>query len=133
MTVNHKGPQAGPATMTIFFGDAAAATPSGADQEASSTGGAGSTTAAARTATIDMKHARESEILAKLLDLTRAQPVEASAAELAQVRTLQERRGAAERDAERAEERNMRRRRQQAVLEQARSGTADGQAQTQTS
>ncbi|KAL8768372.1 MAG: hypothetical protein Q9209_005406 [Squamulea sp. 1 TL-2023] len=91
MSVNRTQDQTGPATLTVFF-----APPSDAAINASSPTSLSSTTHSAptppfeRTATIDMKHRHETEILSELMTLTSATPVEPSPEEEAELQELAE-------------------------------------------
>lgn len=71
-----------------------------------------------------MKHRHESEILSQLLLLTNATPVEPTAEELQQIRDLEDQRQLSERDSKRSQAVNEKRRRQEAMLAQARGEVA---------
>ena len=71
-----------------------------------------------------MKHKKEEEILERLMDVTKAQAVMASADEEAELRELEEQRRKSERDREEVMAYNEKVRQERALLEQARGGLA---------
>ena len=81
-----------------------------------------------RVEAIDMKHKHESEILAQVVEITRAKKVEATADEEAALRHLEEFRKRSEQDAVLMAKVNEKRRREQALLEQARGHMVETQA-----
>ena len=126
MTVNRSLDQEGPATLTVFFVSPLESTssisssvphvPSG--QSTAAPGHAPTD----RVATIDMKHKHESEILSRLLELTKAKPYEASPDELAELRDVDVEKIRSERDREAQAKLNEIRRREKALLDLARGG-----------
>jgi large subunit ribosomal protein MRP49 len=71
-----------------------------------------------------MKHRNESEILSKLLTLTKAVPIEATREELEQIRDLEEQQRLSEQDSKRSQALNEKRKRTEAMLAQARGEMA---------
>ncbi|KAL9101644.1 MAG: hypothetical protein Q9163_003119 [Psora crenata] len=123
MTVNRHTNQAGPSTLTIYYSHVPAA-PSSAPQpsiglstKASGHEGEG------RIETIDMKHKHESEILHMLTKLTGAVPYEPSQEEVADLEEVKENVRRSRRDSERQAGLNETKRREAALLEQARGST----------
>jgi large subunit ribosomal protein MRP49 len=80
-----------------------------------------------RTATIDMKHKLESQILAQLLAITKAVPIEPTEEELEQIRELEEQQRLSEQDSKRSQAVNEKRKRAEAMLAQARGEVAEAQ------
>ena len=72
--------------------------------------------------TIDMKHKHESEILSRLMELTRAMPYEASPDEEAELREVEDEKRRSERDREVQARLNEVKRQEKALLDQARGG-----------
>lgn len=101
--------------MTIHFSDPSAVEATLAHVETST-----SPVLAERTATIDMKHRHESEILAELMKITKAAPVEPTQEELDQLRDLEERQKLSEIDSKRSHAVNEKRKKREAMLAQAR-------------
>jgi len=132
MSITRTEDQEGPAVMTIHFTGSASAdeTPpaiSSTTTAQTSTAPVAESTSMAPTnwtATIDMKHRHESEILSQLLSITKAVPVEPTQEELDQLRELEERRRLSEKDAQRSLAVNEKRRRTEAMLAQARGEVA---------
>jgi large subunit ribosomal protein MRP49 len=132
MTINRTTDQDGPAVMTIHFADQTTATntlptiSSTTNTQTSSAPVSESTpmVPAERTATINMKHRNESEILSKLLAVTKALPIEPTEEELEQIRDLEERKRLGEQDSKRSHALNEKRRRTEAMLAQARGELA---------
>jgi large subunit ribosomal protein MRP49 len=132
MTINRTTDQKGPATMTIHFADpiTAANTPpavsSTTTSQTSSAPVAKSTPMAPteRTATINMKHRHESQILSQLLAITKAVPIEPTKEELEQIRELEEQQKLSEQDSKRSQAVNAKRKRTEAMLAQARGEVA---------
>ncbi|KAL2073383.1 hypothetical protein VTL71DRAFT_10707 [Oculimacula yallundae] len=128
MTVNRTNDQSGPALMTIHF-----TTPEAAENiktEISSTTSKQTSSAPVaatkagppteRTETINMKHRPESEILDQLLAITRARVLKPTAEELRQVQEIEEQDARSERDAIMMAEVNAKRKREEAIMIQAR-------------
>ncbi|MCJ1253432.1 hypothetical protein MMC24_001243 [Lignoscripta atroalba] len=132
MTINRSTDQTGPATLSIFFAPAPTSTsPTASPAPASSTSTStppSEHTPSDRTESIDMKHKHESDILLQLMKITRAMPVEATADEEEELQQLEEQRKRSEQDALRMAEVNEKRRREQALLQQARGNIAGNQA-----
>jgi large subunit ribosomal protein MRP49 len=132
MTINRTTDQKGPATMTIYFADPITAekTPpavsSTTTSQISSAPVAKSTPMAPteRTATINMKHRHESQILSQLLAITKAVPVEPTKEELEQIQELEEQQRLSEQDSKRSQAVNAKRKRTEAMLAQARGEMA---------
>jgi len=80
-----------------------------------------------RTATINMKHRHESQILSQLLAVTKAVPVEPTKEELEQIRELEEQQRLSEQDSKRSQAVNVKRKRTEAMLAQARGEVAAAQ------
>ncbi|KAL8858053.1 MAG: hypothetical protein Q9178_005378 [Gyalolechia marmorata] len=124
MSVNRTQDQTGPATLTIFFAsppDAALNTSSLAPSSPTTQGTPASDHAPfERTATIEMKHRNESEILSELMALTKASPVEPSPQEEAELQELAEESRQGELDRARNAAYNERKRQEKALLDQAR-------------
>lgn len=128
MTVNRTLEQMGPAQMTIHFTDPTSAhnTPpaisSTADRQISSVPVAASTPIAPteRTVTINMKHRHEAEILSQLLSVTKALTVEPTEEDLETLRDLAEKRKQSEIDAKRTKEVLEQKKREEAMLAQAK-------------
>jgi len=76
-----------------------------------------------------MKHRHESEILLQLMELTKAIPVVPTPEEEQELQHLEEENKNSERDAQRSAEVNERRRREAALLDQARGDVASARAQ----
>jgi len=133
MTVNRITDQAGPATMTIFYApplESSSPTASPAGSSSTSTSTTPSIhTPFDRTETINMKHRNESEILSLLMDLTKAIPVKATPEEEQELRQLEEENKRSELDAQRSAEVNALRKREAALLDQARGDVADARVQ----
>src|SRR5271170_3073481 len=117
MTINRTTDQKGPATMTIHFADPITAentTPAVSTtttNQSSSAPVAKSTpmTPTERTATINMKHRHESQILSQLLAITKAVPIEPTEEELEQIRELEEQQRLSEQDSKRSQAINAKR------------------------
>jgi large subunit ribosomal protein MRP49 len=107
MTVNRTANQLGPATMTIYF--APDASRPAADPAADE-----------RTEVIDMKHKMEGEILRELMEATRAQEVEATEEEMEEMRAYEEQASRSQEDRVRERLRVEARRKEAALLAQAR-------------
>ncbi|KAF6231266.1 hypothetical protein HO173_010598 [Letharia columbiana] len=126
MTVNRTLDQEGPATLTVFFtppprsssATASSAPFSSTDPSTAPSGHA----SGAKIETIDMKHKHESEILSRLLELTKGMPYEASPDELAELRDVDDEKRQSERDREAQARLNEIKRQEKAVLDLARGG-----------
>ena len=126
MTVNRTLDQGGPATLTVFFAPpprSSSATASPAPSSSTDPSAAPSGHAPAdRIETIDMKHKHESEILSRLLELTRGITYEATPDELAELRDVDEEQKRSERDREAQARLNEIERQEKALLDLARGG-----------
>lgn len=80
-----------------------------------------------RTAIINLKHKHESQILAQLLAITKAVPIEPTEEELEQIRELEEQQRLSELDSKRSQAVNAKRKRTEAMLAQARGEVAAAQ------
>ena len=124
MTVNRSYDQEGPATLTVFFAPpprSSSTTASPAPSSSTDPSAAPSGHAPADTiATIDMKHKDESEILARLLELTKGVQYEASPDELAELRDVDDEKRRSERDREAQARLNEVKRQEKALLDLAR-------------
>ncbi|MCJ1280745.1 hypothetical protein MMC26_000062 [Xylographa opegraphella] len=105
MTVTRTTNQAGPATMTVFFAGAA---PAGSSVNE-------------RVQVLDMKHRQEPEILHRLLEVTGAVPVRATEAEELELRAMEEEGARSAVDRERNRLFLEEKRRQAALLAQAKA------------
>lgn len=74
---------------------------------------------------VDIKHRHESEILAQLMELTKAETVVATPEEEEQLRQMEEDNRKSAEDAQRSAEVNEKRRREAALLDQARGEVAE--------
>lgn len=105
MTVERNTNQEGPAVMTVHFTEADAA------KEAE------------KVVTIDMKYKHESEILAQVMELTKAEPVSATQEEIDMLQKLEEAQKKSDEDRARNEAYKEAKARSDAILAQARSGS----------
>ena len=126
MTVNRTHDQKGPATLSVFFAPAlrlssASAPPAPSPSTDASTASSGHAPAK-RISTIDMKHKHESEILSRLLELTKGKQYEASPDELSELRDVDDERKRSERDREAQARLNEIKRQEKALLDLARGG-----------
>lgn len=124
MTVTRTTNQEGPALMTVHFNDAA----SSQTHTSSATGGKASPESASvdqagRVVTINMKHRHESEILSQLLTVAKAVPIKPTPEELEQLRELEEQQALSEKDSIRHQAYNEAKKRQDAILAQARASS----------
>ena len=124
MTVNRSHNQEGPATLTVYFApppriSSATASPAPSSSTDPSTTPSGHTPAD-RIATIDMKHKNESEILSRLLELTKGMPYEATPEELEELKEVDVEKRRSERDREAQAKLNEVRRQEKALLDLAR-------------
>ena len=130
MTIDRSHDQAGPATLSIFFAPAAnASTQSATASPAPTSSTSGDKTASFHTSwdrveAIDMKHKKEEAILERLMEVTHAQAVMATAEEEVQLRDLEEQRRNSERVRENVMAYNEKARQERALLEQARGELA---------
>jgi large subunit ribosomal protein MRP49 len=121
MTVNRTNNQEGPALMTVHF-----ATPEAAENTKTEISSIAPVAASQpgpqteRTEVINMKHRLDSEILDQLMSLTKARAVKATAEELRQIQEMEEQNARSERDAIKMAEVNAKRKREEAILTQAR-------------
>ena len=126
MTVNRTLDQEGPATLTVFFASppkSSSATTSPAPSSSTNPSTAPSAHSPAdRVETIDMKHKHESEILSRLLELTKGTPYEASPDELAELRDVDDERRRSDKDREAQARLNEVKRQEKALLDLARGG-----------
>ncbi|MCJ1381790.1 hypothetical protein MMC17_004901 [Xylographa soralifera] len=112
MTVNRTTNQGGPATMTVFFGTSpTSAAPAG-------------TSVNERVQVIDMKHRQEPEILQRLLEVTKAVQVRATEEEELELRAMEEESARSEGDRERNRLFLEEKRRQAALLAQAKASVS---------
>ncbi len=126
MTINRTDNPEGPALMTISFKspEAAATTPetsttsknTSAEPVLESESGA----IGERTETIDMKHREDSEILASLLQLTKAKVLKPTQEELQQIREVEEWNAVLAKEAQQNAEFLTKKKREEAILIQAR-------------
>lgn len=119
MTLERTTNQEGPALMTVYFDDAPQPQTPGAPVASSQT--EPTTSSQQRVATINMKHRHESEILSQLLALTNAVPVEPTPQETEQLQELAAQQELSERDSARHAIYNAEKKREEAILAQARS------------
>lgn len=127
MTVERTTDQNGPATLTVFFAPSSASTKPAAPTSSTSNQTATSEhTPSERVETIDMKHKKESEIMAQLLKLTHGQPVTATAREQEELAELEEQEKRSEHDAQIMARHVAAKRRQAEVLEQAKRSVEAG-------
>ena len=128
MTINRTSDQDGLATLTVFFAPPShSASPTASPSPSSSTSTSTSPsehTPSDRIESINIKHRHESEILSRLMELTKAVPIVATPEEEAQLRQLEDDNVKSQQDAQRSAEINERRRREAAVLDQARGDVA---------
>ncbi|MCJ1455220.1 hypothetical protein MMC28_005574 [Mycoblastus sanguinarius] len=127
MTVDRTVDQEGPATLTVTFAPPPLKFPSPMVSPAPTSSTDPSTApsgheSAKRMKTIDMKHKHESEILSRLMELTRAMPYEASPDEEAELREVEDEKRRSERDREVQARLNEVKRQEKALLDQARGG-----------
>ncbi|CZS98631.1 related to ribosomal protein MRP49 [Rhynchosporium agropyri] len=128
MTVNRTNDQTGPALMTIHFTTPEAAETIKTEISSTTTKQTSSAPVAAtkagppteRTEVINMKHRPESEILDQLLAVTRARVLKPTAEDLRQVQEIEEQDARSERDAIMMAEVNAKRKREEAIMTQAR-------------
>jgi len=126
MTVNRTLDQEGPAILTIFFArpprsSSATASPAPSSSTDPSTAPSGHAPAD-RIETIDMKHKHESDILSRLLEITKGVPYEASPEELAELSDVDDEKRRSERDREAQARLNEVKRQEKALLDLARGG-----------
>lgn len=121
MTVDRTATAADPAVLSVHFAAADAPRTSAAATSAPAPTGDAPTE---QVQTIDMKHRTNSEILAELVRVTRAYPVEATPAEQEELRLLEEQRLRSRRDSQLSQQVRARVKREQELLEQARGDVA---------
>ena len=129
MIVTRSKAEGGPATLTVFFDGEASRGTVAASSQPSSTAAAGSEAADAgfggeRTEVIDMKDQHESEILKRVMELTGATPVSATAEEVAEMEELGVQQKRSAQDRMRMAKVNEQKRQEQALLDQARGTMA---------
>ena len=95
--------------MTVHFNEAAADAAAAAKE---------------KVVTIDMKHKHESEILSQLMELTKGEPITATAEEVEMLQTLEAAQKKSEEDRLRNEAFKAAQKRKEAIMAQARAGTA---------
>ncbi|KAH7356861.1 50S ribosomal protein-like protein Mrp49 [Rhexocercosporidium sp. MPI-PUGE-AT-0058] len=128
MTVNRTNDQSGPALLTIHFTSPSAAADTSPEISSTTTKQTSSAPVAAtkagpateRTEVINMKHRPESEILDQLLAITRARVVKPTAEETRQIQEIEDQNARSERDSVMMAEVNAKRKREEAILIQAR-------------
>ncbi|KAK0107318.1 hypothetical protein ONS95_004012 [Cadophora gregata] len=128
MTVNRTNDQSGPALLTIHFTNPSAAASTKPEISSTTTKETSSAPVAAtkaglpteRTEVVNMKHRPESEILDQLLAITRARIVKPTAEETRQIQDIEDQNARSERDAIMMAEVNAKRKREEAILIQAR-------------
>lgn len=129
MTINRTQDQEGPAILSIHFSPPS--TPSSSTMPPATTSPAGPSIASSghspkyRVEMIDMKHKRDSEILSKLLELTKATSYEATPDELAEMREEEDFKRSSERDRTAQARLNEVRRQEKALLDAARGGAME--------
>lgn len=106
--------------MTVYFDDTAQ--PQTPSAPLSGTQTEPTTSDKQRVVTINMKHRHESEILSQLLALTNAVPVEPTPEEVEQLQELAGQQEVSEKDSARHRIFNKEKKREEAILAQARSG-----------
>ena len=124
MTVKRSADQEGPATLFVHFAPppisssptAPAASPTTFSDHNSSK----------KVETIDMKHKSESEILSRLLEMTKAMPYEASPDELSELRDVEDYNRKTTRDRAAQARLNQIKKQEQALLDQARGAGKQG-------
>ncbi|KAK3172932.1 hypothetical protein OEA41_006258 [Lepraria neglecta] len=131
MTVNRTDDQEGPATLTIHFAPPSKSTsPTASPAPASSTDPStppSDHNPSRRVETIDMKHKQDSEILSRLLELTKATPYEASPDELVELREVDDNKMRSDRDKKAQMRLNQIRKQEEVLLAQARgAGKLEG-------
>lgn len=121
MTLERTTNQEGPALMTVYFDDATQ--PQTPSAPVAGTQTERTTSNQQRVVTINMKHRHESEILSQLLALTNAVPVEPTPEEVEQLQELAAQQEVSEKDTARHRVFNQEKKREEAILAQARSAT----------
>lgn len=119
MTVDRSCPTTDPATLTIHFADpdAPQTSPSSSTSAPDASASASATT---RTETIDMTHRTNTHILGELLRVTKGMPVDATPAEKELLEKLEEQRLKSLRDSALSKEVRDQKKREEALLAQAR-------------
>jgi len=123
MTVNRTKEVGGDATLTIHFTTPSASSiPPGTSSATTSTGPVPESTSpapAVRTQVIDMKDRTESEILAKLMDVTRAKVVRPTVEEQRMVKEIEEHKARTDKDRAIQAVETARKKREKAILAKA--------------
>lgn len=122
MTVKRSLDQEGPATLTVFFtppSKASSDSPAPSSPTEPSTSSSGD-----RIETIDMKHRHESEILDRLMDLTKGIQYEASADEKTELQDVIHDKAMSDKTREAQMRLNEVKKQEKMLLEQARGGEA---------
>jgi large subunit ribosomal protein MRP49 len=126
MTVNRTQNQEGPALMSVHYttqSPAATTDPTistTASKQTPPVAGSELGSAMTQIKTINMKHRSESEILDELMKLTEARAVKATVEDMRQIRELEEQNRQSELEAVKSAELNAEKKRQKAILDQAR-------------
>ena len=124
MTVNRNTDQQGPATLTVFFTDPQHTLSTNSNPKPSSSQdqatAASNKSPTGRVESIDMKHKHESEILAQLLELTKAHQYESTSEEYSEQRDVEDHRRRSQRDREAQMRLNEVKCQEKALLDQAR-------------
>ena len=135
MTIDRSAPQTDPATMTIHFTSAdsqlSSGSATGAPAPTGSTSGDKSTSdhaSTTRTEQISMTNRLPAEILADLLRVTKGVAVEATPEEVETLEMLEQARIRSEREGALSLEVRQRKKREEALLAQARGEIASGEA-----
>ena len=127
MTISRSHDQAGPATLSVFLAPSSNASTHSATSSPAPTSSTSGEKALSehtpweRVEAIDMKHQKPEQILERLIEVTRAQPVLASAEDEAELRQLENERGRIEKDRERGMAEKEKAKREREMLEQARN------------
>ena len=119
MTVKRGADQEGPATLSVHFTSSSTA-PAASSQTNPDP------SPSKKVETIDMKHQSESEILSRLLEMTRAVPYEATPDELAELRDVEDYNRKTTRDRAAQSRLNQIKKQEQALLDQARGAGKQG-------
>ena len=119
MTVKRGADQEDPATLSVHFTSSSTA-------PAASSKTNPDPSPSKKVETIDMKHKSESEILSRLLEMTRAVPYEATPDELAELRDVEDYNRKTTRDRAAQSRLNQIKKQEQALLDQARGAGKQG-------
>ena len=124
MTVKRTADQESPATLSVHF------TPSSISSFPTAPAAPPKTLSdhspSKKVETIDMKHKSESEILSRLLEMTKAMPYEATPDELAELRDVEDYNRKTTKDRAAQSRLNQIKRQEQALLDQARGAGKQG-------